>query len=83
MATPSQPQLFRCMGSDEQCRLMYTAAVSGEAACKKQPEQHQSGWMGIGFLNIDTHLQHDDRVEVSKRQENDNFVIVYVTHCDE
>lgn len=78
MATPSQPQLFRCMGSDEQCRLMYTPAVSGGAVWKKQPECHQSGWMGISFWNFETHLEHDDRDEVSERQENDNSVI---GHC--
>lgn len=67
MATPSQPQLFRCMGSDEQCRLMYTPAVSGRAVGEEQPEHHQSGGMGSGSLNFDARLQHGDMAEVSMR----------------
>lgn len=77
MATPSQPQLFRCMGRDEQCRLMYTPAVSCGVVWKKQPEGRPEWLDGDQFLEFfNTHLEHDNSAKVSKRQEDDHFLAI-------
>lgn len=54
MATPSQPQLFRCMGRDERCRLMYSPGRSWSCLEEKAwaTWRLQRGLWGAGELEI-------------------------------